>query len=225
MGDVRTPRQSQSSNLIVKGSDSVHLPTLMDHLSLAPKVSFVRSSCSSLNNIAKLDENALLVLFTPVIAIPQTTGAEGAALKHDPVDPFEAFGRDLARYHQRIRHVPYLPSVGMTATHEAFARRAGAIIIVMWGSTTTKSGNPSSSPFVEATAPQRVFADAVRRNASPDSRSEAATPIVLFITGTSQSTLTEKDLGDIFRNYGNILHSQEYSQLSSRQVVDILFQE
>ena len=226
MGDVQTPRQSRNSNSNVKGSSTTELPGLMDHLSLVPKVSFVRSSCSALSNIAKLDESASLVLFTPVIPSPTSVGqsrSSGTVSRQVPVDPFEVFGRDLAKHHERIQHVPYHPSVGMTGTHEQFARRAGAIIIVIWGPTTAKSDNPSSSPFVAATAEQRAFADAVREKASSASKSASTTPLLLFITGTSKTAFTEKDLGDKFRNYENILHSREYNQTTSRQVVDILF--
>lgn len=197
----------------------------MDHLSFGAKVSFVRSSCSSLTNVAKLDGNALLVLFTPVIPLPFTGGQsrpDGTTSRQAPVDPFEAFGRDLAKHHERIRHVPYVPSVGVTATHEEFARRAGAIIIVIWGPTTIKSESQSSSSFVAATTEQRAFADAVRARAS-DAKPASAAPVVLFITGTSKPVFTEKDLGGKFKNYENILHSREYNQAASHQVVDILF--
>ena len=198
----------------------------MDQLNLASRVSFVRSSSPSLSNIARLDQNVPLVLFTPVIALPTMTvetRAGGTESRQPPVDPFEEFGRDLAKHHNRVEHVPYRPSVGMTETHEKFARHAGAIVIVIWCAATGKSNNQSNSSIIASTSAQRAFADAVHEKALSGTNTAGATPMVLFVTNTAQSTLTEKDLGDKFRNYENILHSQGYNQTTSRQVVDILF--
>ena len=59
-----------------------------------------------------------LVLFTP--AIPSTSD----------IDPFEPLGRALSAYHGQVRHVPYLPTRGMTTTHSTFCSVAGSIVIV-----------------------------------------------------------------------------------------------
>ncbi|KAI9657054.1 MAG: hypothetical protein M1821_003220 [Bathelium mastoideum] len=216
MGDVPISTPSNSQNLTIAQGSNNQLSALMDHLSLMPKVSFVRSSSSSLRRIANLDKNKSLVLFTPAVALTGGQAApEETAARQDSVDPFEIFGRRLAEHHKFIRHVPYLPNVGMTETHAAFAENAGAIVIVMWASA------KSSQPFLASTATQRAFADAIRNRASSQGKT---IPILLLVTGTSQPTITERDLGNQFQYYDNILHSQIYNQTTSRLVVDILFQ-
>ena len=48
-----------------------------------------------------------------------------------PYDPFEALGRAVASYHPRTRHVPYMLSKGLTATHITFLQRVNAVILVL----------------------------------------------------------------------------------------------
>lgn len=69
-----------------------------------------------------LSTEALLVLFTP--PVPPTSGSSRAT------DPLESFGQALSQYHKRIRHVPFVPKVGLTDTHLAWIRRANAIVII-----------------------------------------------------------------------------------------------
>jgi len=76
-----------------------------------------------------------LVLFTP--AIPSSSD----------IDPFEPLGRALSAYHGRVRHVPYLPSRGMTTTHSAFCSVAGSIVIV--ACRTVENHGPISSASLE----------------------------------------------------------------------------
>ncbi|KAF2491889.1 hypothetical protein BU16DRAFT_585060 [Lophium mytilinum] len=71
-----------------------------------------------------LHPSSFLVLFTPVVPPPSPSASPNT-------DPFEPLGRALAQHHARIRHVPYVPSVGMTDTHLAFLRHAGAVVVVV----------------------------------------------------------------------------------------------
>ncbi|KAK4505423.1 hypothetical protein PRZ48_003386 [Zasmidium cellare] len=85
----------------------------------------VRSSDRSL---ASLASSSTLLLFTPAIT-PAGKATNKSAEKN--IDPFETLGRALSRYHKRIRHVPYVPKIGFTETHDAFLSQADAVIVVI----------------------------------------------------------------------------------------------
>lgn len=90
-----------------------------------------------------------LLLFTPVI----TTAAAGKASNKTAaqIDPFEILGRALSRYHRRIRHVPYVPKVGFTETHDAFLSQANAAVVVICEPETAKHESLGSQcDFAEA---------------------------------------------------------------------------
>lgn len=72
-------------------------------------------------NLAKGD---LVMLLTPVVP-PLTSGGV-------TTDPFEPFGKALARYHPWIRHVPYTPR-GITSNHVAFIERGAVTVFVISG--------------------------------------------------------------------------------------------
>ncbi|KAK5109251.1 hypothetical protein LTR62_007233 [Meristemomyces frigidus] len=114
-------------------------------------------STQSLAKLRSLDATATLLLLTPIL-LPQGytdpssqefteapyTGPQPSRGKktqpphreqdqnhaHHRTDPFEALGLALSKQHPRIRHVPYLPTVGFTPTHAAFLRDADAVIVV-----------------------------------------------------------------------------------------------
>ena len=60
----------------------------------------LRDSPNWLTHIRALQETDLVILLTPVV-IPISQNPTNNS------DPFEPFGRALARKHSRIRHVPY----------------------------------------------------------------------------------------------------------------------
>ncbi|KAF2454484.1 hypothetical protein BDY21DRAFT_366248 [Lineolata rhizophorae] len=62
-----------------------------------------------------------------------------------PMDPFEPLGRALSRHHRRVRHVPFVPRVGLTATHGPFVALAGAVIVVVVVATISPA-SPASAP-------------------------------------------------------------------------------
>ncbi|KAH6712146.1 hypothetical protein BKA61DRAFT_691844 [Leptodontidium sp. MPI-SDFR-AT-0119] len=75
-----------------------------------------------LSYIRALQETNVVILLTPVV-IP---------ISQDPTDisdPFEPFGRALAKRHPRIRHVPYTLRNGITSTHREFIKRGHVIIL------------------------------------------------------------------------------------------------
>ncbi|KAH8881536.1 hypothetical protein GQ53DRAFT_667793 [Thozetella sp. PMI_491] len=92
-----------------------------------------------------LSKNDLILLLTPAVAArPQNDyGPNGA-----PIDPFEPLGRALARHHDRIRHVPYLPRNGITQTHAVHIKLAANIIFVISGPAV--KGQPSQLELAEA---------------------------------------------------------------------------
>lgn len=99
-----------------------------------PVTRFVRSSASSLKFLQSLPEACIIVLFTP--AIPPMAGMDKKGMT---VDPFESFGRAISRRHARVRHVPYVPKVGLTDLHLPWIRQAHAIVVIVCESTTSSA--------------------------------------------------------------------------------------
>ncbi|KAJ8064344.1 hypothetical protein OCU04_006688 [Sclerotinia nivalis] len=60
----------------------------------------LRDSADFLTRIRSLVESDVLVLLTPIV-VPVSRDAT------DTSDPFECFGRALAKRHARVRHIPY----------------------------------------------------------------------------------------------------------------------
>lgn len=89
---------------------------------------FVRSSGTTLEGLRSLPSKLNLVLFTP--AVPPAGNYDDT--RAEPrIDPFEPLGRALSEHHKRIRHVPYVPNIGITQTHLAFLQCAGAVVVVV----------------------------------------------------------------------------------------------
>ncbi|KAJ8609005.1 hypothetical protein MRB53_039364 [Persea americana] len=87
----------------------------------------VQSSSDALDSLRSLPKSAILLLLTPVMAMPDNSRPH--------TDPFESLGRNISKRHARVRHVPYVSRLGFTDTHLVFMRQAHAIIIVTAGST------------------------------------------------------------------------------------------
>ncbi|KAF2182815.1 hypothetical protein K469DRAFT_585353 [Zopfia rhizophila CBS 207.26] len=87
--------------------------------------SIVRCPATMLDRFRSLNPAEYIILFTPVVPHPPSTELDLN------MDPFEPLGRSLSRRHSRIRHVPYVPSKGMTQTHIDFLRAAGAVVVVV----------------------------------------------------------------------------------------------
>ncbi|KAF3771231.1 hypothetical protein M406DRAFT_247179 [Cryphonectria parasitica EP155] len=79
-----------------------------------------------------LEPHDLLVLLTPVV-VPVERDSDQ--------DPFEPLGKELARYHPRVRHVPYTAAGGITSTHVGFIKKARALVFVITGP--ASPGQPS----------------------------------------------------------------------------------
>ncbi|KXT18537.1 hypothetical protein AC579_2258 [Pseudocercospora musae] len=108
----------------------------------------VRASEKSLSNLAS---SGTVLLFTPVVHPAGALKATSKTAAHVNIDPFESLGRALSRYHKRIRHVPYVPRVGFTETHDAFLSHADAVIVVMCEPETSKhEGLASQGDFADS---------------------------------------------------------------------------
>ncbi|KJX96373.1 hypothetical protein TI39_contig640g00009 [Zymoseptoria brevis] len=81
-----------------------------------------------MGTLRNLSKSGAVVLFTPVIT-PASAGK--SSNNTTTVDPFEILGRALSTHHTRIRHVPYVPTIGFTETHDAFLSQADAVIVVI----------------------------------------------------------------------------------------------
>ncbi|KAI7306346.1 hypothetical protein KC326_g7869, partial [Hortaea werneckii] len=136
-----------------------------------------RSPARNIAQLRDLPASAILMLFTPVMVPPGfhthaknniTKPSEEISCVQAPnappppsklaTDPFESLGKAFAKHHRRIRHVPYVPAVGFTETHEAFLAQADAVILVSCGGgseqqhtsphikveSTTKADDPTS---------------------------------------------------------------------------------
>lgn len=60
----------------------------------------LRDTADSLRKIRSLRESDVLVLLTPIV-VPVSQDFT------DTSDPFESFGRALAKRHAKVRHIPY----------------------------------------------------------------------------------------------------------------------
>ncbi|TPX10968.1 uncharacterized protein E0L32_008174 [Thyridium curvatum] len=97
-------------------------------------------SCIPLSRV--LSEGDLLYIFTPVVAPQEPSGGP-------PSDPFEIFGRALAKYHPWIRHVPYNARDKITPYHATHINFARAVIFVVSGP--PRPGQPSQLELSEVT--------------------------------------------------------------------------
>ena len=92
--------------------------------------------------LSDLPVSAVLLVLTP--SVPSVTALNGRTT----YDPFEALGHAIANFHPRTRHVPYIISTGLTATHVAFLQRVNAIVLVLCNASSAFS--ESQAEFVDA---------------------------------------------------------------------------
>ncbi|QSZ35812.1 hypothetical protein DSL72_006934 [Monilinia vaccinii-corymbosi] len=101
-------------------------------------VTILRDQVDSLTKIRSLRESDVLVLLTPVV-VPVSRDVT------DTSDPFECFGRSLAKRHAKVRHVPYTQRNGITSTHLGFIQRSHIIILCF----VDRSGHQLQLEFAE----------------------------------------------------------------------------
>lgn len=165
----------------------------------------MRFSSSSLASLRSLPSTSLLVLLTPVL---NPAGVEKGIDKSSSTDPFESFGRELSKLHQRLRHVPYVPKVGLTETHVAFIKHASAVVVVICEPT---------SEISESLDHQQAFANEVI--AARDvyhGRVKVPYVLVRFEAG---------DMDETDHDYENVLHAPLLTQQASKKATQLLFQD
>lgn len=164
----------------------------------------IRSSEESLDALRNLPSTSTILLLTPVL-IPAGSGK--APAEQRPIDPFEAFGRALHQFHKRIRHVPYVPKVGFTETHNAFISQADAVITVVCEPAALKHQSVSN---------QMDFAEAAL-DAVESKEASASDVFVLVQCGADQFRL-QADAG-----FTNVVESSTYDAEMAKQIADSVF--
>lgn len=133
------------------------------------------------------------------------------------MDPFEPFGRALAAHHKRIRHVPYVPIAGMTDTHLAFLKHAGAVAVVVCD--VPNATHAKESRFEH----QRAFAQAAlnemkKKEEEEESGIKATCPVMLvLVTGRLQWRV------DAFDDFEAVFVSRSYAPTVLVQISDLMF--
>lgn len=161
----------------------------------------VRSSAQSLANLAS---SSTLLLFTPAV----TPAGKATNKTGENIDPFEPLGRALSRYHRRIRHVPYVPKIGFTETHDAFLSQADAVIVVIC--------EPEQAKH-ECVGNQGDFADATHE-ALDNASFGGQFPLVLIRCGDSNGTFWP----DLMQ-FDNVMKCSTYDPEMAKQIARKLF--
>ena len=200
-----TPASATKSDLPPTGSHTNDMPT---------DCGLTRSSARSLATLRSLSPCATILLLTPVVvpADPAKT-----IVAKDAMDPFEALGRALSQDHKRIRHVPYVPSVGLTDTHEIFLRQADAVIVVACEPRETpEEGTNDHATAEESIAKQSDLAESVVDVLDGVKVEARQVPLVLIKFGHDQ---WHNDL----TAYENVLRGERYSPSIVKQLAQLLF--
>jgi len=176
-----------------------------------------RTETSGLTNLESLlretslvDTNSsdVLVLFTPVV--PPPLGGDATVR----MDPFEPLGHALSKHHKRIRHVPYVPSVGMTETHLAFLQRgqyAGAVVVVVCDHPNATSVKGNGYDY------QRAFAQAALDQISSNQDIPDIPTFLVLITGN------QAQRGGDFSEFEGFLQSDSYTPSALQRISNHLF--
>lgn len=166
----------------------------------------MRLSSRSIGSLRSLPPTSLVLLLTPVLA---PAYLDHSTLDSNTTDPFEAFGRELSKHHHRLRHVPYLPSIGMTDTHIAFIEQAAAVVVVIC--------EPEDSDEQSISiAKQQSFADEVLDRREDLTNEDEETPFVLVRFESTESEY----IGD---EYNNVLRAPAFTKQASAKAAQLLF--
>ncbi|GAB7327241.1 hypothetical protein MBLNU13_g11136t1 [Cladosporium sp. NU13] len=166
----------------------------------------MRLSTSSLGSLRSLPPTSLVLLLTPVLA---PAHLDHSTLDSNTTDPFEAFGRELSKHHHRLRHVPYLPRIGMTDTHSAFIEQAAAVVVVIC------EPEDSDEQSISITT-QQYFADAVLARREDLKNDDEQTPFVLVRFENTESEY----IGD---EYSNVLRAPAFTKQACTMAARLLF--
>lgn len=166
----------------------------------------MRLSSSSLDSLRSLPSTSLVLVLTPVLA---PAYLDHSTLDSNTTDPFEAFGRELSKHHHRLRHVPYLPKIGMTNTHIAFIGQAAAVVVVIC------EPEDSDEQSIIITA-QQSFADEVLTRQEDLKNGDEETPFVLIRFENTDSDYIDDE-------YSNVLRAPAFTKQACAKAAQLLF--
>ncbi|EME47879.1 hypothetical protein DOTSEDRAFT_69717 [Dothistroma septosporum NZE10] len=159
---------------------------------------------STADGLAGLANSSTIVLFTPVITLAGSAKATNKTT--GSTDPFEILGRAMSRHHKRVRHVPYVPDIGFTDTHDAFLGQADAVVVVIC--------EPESGKH-EALANQVDFAEAAQDGLEDGS---SGSSLILVQCGDPKGTFWPE-----LSQFDNTLKRQFYDSDTAHQIARKLF--
>ncbi|TKA78997.1 hypothetical protein B0A49_01548 [Cryomyces minteri] len=162
---------------------------------------------TSLRSIVRFNEEASVLPSSP-----DTFGSKPSEENEEQMlDPFEPLGQALSEYHERVRHVPYLPSIGITPAHVAFLQRACAVIVAVCEPPVTQSPKPNwNIPL------QKEFVKSIARTLE----SGSAVPLTIVCCGCTDASKLEA-----FEPYDNIVQSESCAPSALRHTAELLFGE
>lgn len=160
------------------------------------KRGFTRSSPASLMALRHLSVEDPLVLFTPYITPAGRYHSDSDELRRS--DPFEILGRELAKYHPNICHVPYVPAVGFREAHMQFLEDSAAVITIVC--------EPKHDFKKESMKDQYSFAEAALEVCPSGPRGPVPREYVLVHCGTKIT----RQPG--LRNFANVVETKNFSQ-------------
>ena len=163
-------------------------------------VDIVQRPNSTRAKIGFLQPEDLLILFTPVV--PPPPGGDAG------MDPFEPLGHALSKHHERIRHVPYIPSTGITETHLAFLLCAGAVVVVVCDHPNATSVKGNGYDY------QRAFAQAALNEISSNQDIPDIPTFLVLITGNQAQG------GGDFSEFKGVLQSNSYTPSALQRISD-----
>lgn len=187
MGEIKSPSQKHQRK-------TSNIAKLLQDASLSERSTepnFEKVNDAELDIFRGAPASANLVLFTP--AIPSSSD----------IDPFEPLGKALSTYHARVRHVPYLPSRGMTSTHTAFCNTAGSVVIVVCQ--IIENQGPISGASLKG---QQNFVRDVR-----DVAKMCQAPILLVEIGD----------GDCSYGFNLVVKCEDYANDTQEKIADLIF--
>jgi hypothetical protein len=180
------------------------------------------AATTTLTRLRELSPSAVLVLFTPVMVPFGFSDHSQAMTKTSQVrakletDPFEMLGLALSKQHSRIRHVPYIPTVGFTETHNVFTTRADALIVATCQPEHRMvKVNDTETPDEEHLAMQVAFATRTAESLAEAGRVDEV-PMICLHWGDDAAPLEIQTYKDVFAG-------ETYNAESVEQIVQLLF--
>ncbi|GAB1725840.1 hypothetical protein NU195Hw_g2565t1 [Hortaea werneckii] len=200
-----------------------------------------RSPARNIAQLRDLSASAILMLFTPVMVPPgfhthaensPTKPSEEVSVPPTPnaapppskitTDPFEVLGKALSKHHRRIRHVPYVPTVGFTETHEAFLAQADAVILV-------SCGPDQHSPSIKVESTTKDDSDALLAKQAQFAHDASLALAEMVGDGTERNVpminfhFGDDQWPDQVTEYLNVWAGERYSKESVARIVELVF--